>query len=387
MLEPFYFIFGDFFKKKITGCDSMHFFREIIFLVNFLFYCAVAARGYTWKETGRERSQAHERRAGHFVRLLLSREVSTSSLATTVRASMRLLLLRSVAVVKSLLLPRVANVSCRISRKFSAFFCVHFWLIIRLSFVVFCFSIHRMRSSSLLWFYAMLALRLVVLFWHVWHRLSFHFFSGSVRFFGLWIGLFWVFSGPRYITCGAHRCDSMRSLSCSGVFGFGCLSFPFRLWNIFWPAIRLIFWLFSAFHYMGAVLLIAAIIYAASCYAMVVLFWRVRFRLSFHFLFDSTRFFSLEFLCAFSWVHSISQRWSGCVCFFFVVGDGMEKRKLTFCSFFPFSSLARCTLLSFACDFSGYKYLPFFYPCKFVGIQLSVHLCFLRIWALRSFPI
>jgi hypothetical protein len=165
--------------------------------------------------------------------------------------SMRLLLLRSVAVVKSLLLPRVADVSCRISGKFSAFFCVHFWLIIRLSFVVFCFSIHRMRSSSSLWFYAMLALRLVVLFWHVWLRLSFHFFSSSASFFGLWIGLFWLFSAPRYITSGAHRCDSMRSLSCSGVFGFGYLSFRFRLYKLFWPVIRLIFWLFSASHYMG----------------------------------------------------------------------------------------------------------------------------------------
>jgi hypothetical protein len=139
-----------------------HFFGEF-----FKFYGAVAARGYTWKGTGRERSQAHERRAGRFVRLLHSREVSSSSHATTARASMRLLLLRSVAVVKSLLLPRVADVSCRISGKFSAFFCVHFWLIIRLSFVVFCFSIHRMRSSSSLWFYAMLALRLVVLFWQL----------------------------------------------------------------------------------------------------------------------------------------------------------------------------------------------------------------------------
>jgi hypothetical protein len=37
MLEPFYFIFGDFLKKKMNGCDSMHFFREIIFLANFFF--------------------------------------------------------------------------------------------------------------------------------------------------------------------------------------------------------------------------------------------------------------------------------------------------------------------------------------------------------------
>jgi hypothetical protein len=202
----------------------MHFFREIFFLANFLFFGAVVAPGYTWKGTGRERSQAHERRTGSFVRLLHSREVSSSSRATTARASLHLLLLRSVAVVKSLLLPRVADVSCSISGKFSAFFCVHFWLIIRLSFVVFCFSIHRMRFSSSLWFYAMLALRLVVLFWHVWFRLSFHFFSGSARFFGLWIGLFWLFSAPRHITCRAHRCDSMGWLSCSGVFGFHFLS-------------------------------------------------------------------------------------------------------------------------------------------------------------------
>ncbi len=229
----------------------MHFFREITFLAIFFFLGAVVARGYTWKGPGRERSQAHERRAGSFVRLLHSREVLSSSRATTAMASLHLLLLQSVAVVKSPSLPRVADVSCWMSGKFSAFFCVHFWLTIRLSFVVFFFSIHRMRASSSLWFYAMHALRLVVLFWHVWFRFSFHFFSGSARFFGLWIGLFWLFSGPRYVTSGAHRCDSMRWLSCSGVFGFGYLSFPFRLYKLFWPVIRLIFWLFSASHYMG----------------------------------------------------------------------------------------------------------------------------------------
>ncbi len=123
----------------------MHFFREILFLVNFFFSenafeeklgetCCLnnaskkcvfktarwimgnktdwpslstrpvtsplSALGYTWKGTGRERSQAHERRAGSFVRLLYSREVSSSSShATTARASLHLLLLRSVAVV------------------------------------------------------------------------------------------------------------------------------------------------------------------------------------------------------------------------------------------------------------------------------------------------
>lgn len=65
------------------------------------------------------------------------------------------------------------------------------------------------------------------------------------------LAFFWLFSAPRYITCGAHRCDSMRWLSCSGVFGFGYLSFPFRLCKLFWPVIRLIFWLFSASHYVG----------------------------------------------------------------------------------------------------------------------------------------
>jgi hypothetical protein len=50
--------------------------------------------------------------------------------------------------------------------------------------------------------------------------------------------------------------------------------------------------------------------------------------------------------------------------FFFLVLE-MESGKesgLSLCSFFSFSSLARCTLLSFAYDFSGYKYLPLFYP-------------------------
>jgi hypothetical protein len=51
------------------------------------------------KGLGGERSQAHERRAGSFVRLLHSREVSSSSQPTTARAFLHLLLLRSVAVV------------------------------------------------------------------------------------------------------------------------------------------------------------------------------------------------------------------------------------------------------------------------------------------------
>jgi hypothetical protein len=245
MLEPLNFFLAKLFLRKSLGAIPCIFSEKSFFLV--LLWRA----GTHGKGTGRERSQAHERRAGSFVRLLHSRELSSSSHATKARAPLHLLLVWSVAVVKSLMLPRVVDISCRISGKFSAFFCVHFWLIIRRSFVVFCFSVHRMRSPSSLWFYAMLALRLVVLFWHIWFRLSFHFFSGSARFFSLWIGLFWLFSAPRYITCGAHRCDSMRWLSCSGVFGFGCLSFPFRLYKLFWPVIRLIFWLFSASQYMG----------------------------------------------------------------------------------------------------------------------------------------
>ncbi len=51
-----------------------------------------------------------------------------------------------------MLLLQMADVSCRISGKFSALFYVHFWLIISPFFVVFCFSIHWMRSSSSLQF-------------------------------------------------------------------------------------------------------------------------------------------------------------------------------------------------------------------------------------------
>jgi hypothetical protein len=47
-----------------------------------------------------------------------------------------------------------------------------------------------------------------------------------------------VFCSSLHRTCGAHRCDSMQSLSCSGVFGFGCFSFPFRLYKLFWPVIK-----------------------------------------------------------------------------------------------------------------------------------------------------
>jgi hypothetical protein len=61
-------------------------------------------------------------------------------------------------------------------------------------------------------------------------------------------GCFLLLVTSHAVLIAAILCDA---LSCSGVFGFGCLSFPFRLYKLFWPVIRLIFWLFSASHYMG----------------------------------------------------------------------------------------------------------------------------------------
>ncbi len=186
------------------------------------------ARGYTWKGAGGGTVTSPRKKSGKlrsFATLAGSVELFATHNSKSFSASpsppicccCRSLLHR----LLMLLLLRVVDVSCRISGKLSAFFCVHFWIIIRLSFVVFCFSIYRMRSSSSLSFYAMLALRLVVLFWHVWFRLSFHFFSGSARFFGLWIGLFLVVF-----------CSSLHHMRCSSLRFYAMVVLFWRVW--FW---------------------------------------------------------------------------------------------------------------------------------------------------------
>jgi hypothetical protein len=115
-----------------------------------------------------------------------------------------------------MLLLQMADFSCRISGKFSAFLSVHFWLIIRLSFVVFCFSIHRMRSSSSLWFYAMLALWLVVLFWHVLISVVFSFLvlPGFLVYELAFSGCFLLLVTSHAVLIAAILCDGCLVLAC-----------------------------------------------------------------------------------------------------------------------------------------------------------------------------